>query len=205
MPRTGLTPEELYNKALDSTETEIRKNGVERLKLTEIARDLKVSHAVLYKFFSDKQALLDEVSKRWLDRIDRELERISAKEEPVDEILKEWFLTLHSMKRKKILMDPKLFGAFNLSAEKTRPFVVSHLATMSRLLEDLISKGMKSGTFSCTNAEEGARILFQGTAAFHHPRLVLESIEEERTPLLEKLLDTLISGLKTKPSEKSKK
>lgn len=205
MPRTGLTPEELYNKALDSTETEIRKNGVERLKLTDIARDLKVSHAVLYKFFSDKQALLDEVSKRWLDRIDRELERISAKEESVDVILKEWFLTLHSMKRKKILMDPKLFVAFNLSAEKTRPFVVSHISTMSRLLEELISKGMKSGLFHCSSAKEGAKILFEGTAAFHHPRLVLESIDQERTPLLETLLDTLLSGLKTMSSERPKK
>ncbi|MBM9502763.1 TetR family transcriptional regulator [Leptospira sp. 201903071] len=205
MPRTGLTPEELYNKALDSTETEIRKNGVERLKLTDIARDLKVSHAVLYKFFSDKQALLDEVSKKWLDRIDRELERISAKEEPIDGILKEWFLTLHSLKREKILLDPKLFTAFNLSAEKTRPFVVSHLTTMANLLEDLISRGMKSGMFQCSSAKEGARILFEGTAAFHHPRLVLESIDEERTLLLETLLETLISGLKTKPSVKGKK
>ncbi|AOP35202.1 TetR family transcriptional regulator [Leptospira tipperaryensis] len=205
MPRTGLTPEELYNKALDSTETEIRKNGVERLKLTDIARDLKVSHAALYKFFSDKQSLLDEVSKRWLDRIDRELERISAKEEPVDGILREWFLKLHSMKREKILVDPRLFTAFNLSAEKTRPFVVSHLSTMSRLLEDLISKGMKSGMFHCSSPKEGARILFEGTAAFHHPRLVLESIEEERTPLLEALLETLLSGLKTKSPEVSKK
>ncbi|MBM9578521.1 TetR family transcriptional regulator [Leptospira sp. 201903070] len=205
MPRTGLTPEELYKKALDSTEAEIRKNGVERLKLTDIARDLKVSHAALYKFFSDKQSLLDEVSKRWLDRIDRELERISAKEEPVDSILKEWFLKLHSLKREKILADPRLFTAFNLSAEKTRPFVVSHLATMANLLEDLVSRGMQAGTFHCSSAKEGARILFEGTASFHHPRLVLESIEVERTPLLEVLLETLISGLKMKPSLKSKK
>ncbi|XDD50839.1 TetR family transcriptional regulator [Leptospira sp. WS92.C1] len=198
MPRTGLTPEELYNKALDSTEEEIRKNGVERLKLTDIARELNVSHAALYKLFLDKQALLDEVSKRWLDRIDRELERISAKNEPIDSVLTEWFLTLHSMKREKVLSDPRLFGAFNLSAAKTRPFVVSHLTNMSGLLEKLIEKGMSSGMFYCSSAKEGAKILFEGTASFHHPKLVLEFIEEDRISSLKVLLKTLIAGLKTK-------
>ncbi|AYV55410.1 TetR/AcrR family transcriptional regulator [Leptospira kmetyi] len=198
MPRTGLTPEELYNKALDSTEEEIRKNGVERLKLTDIARELKVSHAALYKFFSDKQSLLDEVSKRWLDRIDRELEKISKKDAPVEAILSEWFMTLHLMKREKVLSDPRLFNAFNLSAEKTRPFVVSHLTHMDVLLTELVDKGISSGIFFCSNAKEGARILFEGTASFHHPRLVLESIDQDRREALNALLKTLISGLKTK-------
>ncbi|MDV6235884.1 TetR/AcrR family transcriptional regulator [Leptospira ellisii] len=198
MPRTGLTPEELYNKTLDAAEDEIRRNGVERLKLTDIARDLNVSHAALYKLFLDKQALLDEVSKRWLDRIDRTLERISDKEEPVDSVLTEWFLTLHSMKREKVLSDPKLFGAFNLSSEKTRPFVVNHLTTMFRLLEKLVSKGMESGRFRCADSREGAKILFEGTAAFHHPRIVLERIEEERVPALKAVLKTLLDGLMTR-------
>ncbi|MBW0432515.1 TetR/AcrR family transcriptional regulator [Leptospira yasudae] len=198
MPRTGLTPDELYNKALDSTEEEIRRNGVERLKLTDIARELNVSHAALYKFFSDKQSLLDEVSKRWLDRIDRELERISKQNSPVETILTEWFTTLHTMKREKVLSDPRLFSAFNLSVEKTRPFVVSHLDHMAELLEGLVQTGISNGTFHCSNAKEGARVLFEGTASFHHPRLVLESIEEDRRQALKALIKTLLAGLKSK-------
>ncbi len=198
MPKTGLKPEELQEKMLDAVENEIRRNGVERLKLTDVARDLNLSHAALYKHFSDKEALLDSVSRRWLDRLDTTLEKISSSKTPPELRLTEWFLVLHEIKRQKIQSDPKMYSAFNASAEKTRPFVQKHLRTMHEQLGKMISEGMNSGLFFCNTPEEGAKILFQGTIAFHHPRIVFENIEEDRNELLKSVLKTLLSGLKTK-------
>lgn len=198
MPKTGLTPKELQQKALDAAEEEIRKNGVERLKLTDVARELNLSHAALYKHFSDKEALLDSVSSRWLDRIDTALENVTSLEGSPEARLTEWFLTLHRLKREKVLADPKIYSAFNMSAEKTRPFVQKHIRTMYSQLQRMVGEGIRSGTFFCKTPEEGARILFEGTAAFHHPRLVFENIQEEREEFLLSLIRNLLSGLKAK-------
>lgn len=196
MPRTGLNAKELYLKALDAAEEEIRRNGVERLKLTDVARGLGVSHAALYNHFTDKEAMLDAVSKRWLDRIDQELAKITVKSKPAESRLTEWFLMLHKMKREKVLADPKLYGAFNMSAAKTRPFVQAHLQTTFTQLEQMISEGMASGEFKCKNAAVGAQVLFEGTAAFHHPRIVLDMIDTDRVASFKALLKVLLAGLK---------
>lgn len=200
MPRTGLSAEEILNRALDTAELEIRKNGVERLRLTDIAREMGISHSSLYKHFADKEALLDCVSKRWLDRIDEELERVSKSEDPPVDRIKEYFRVLHKLKREKVLSDPRLFGAFSLSADKTRPFVIKHLETSFRILKSLVEESMHAGEFHCDSAETGANILFQGTLAFHHPKIVFEKIEEDRMDLLNHILDTLILGLSQKNS-----
>ncbi len=196
MPKTGLTPTELYQKALDVTEAEIRRNGVERLRITDVARDLKITHAAVYKHFPHKEALIDAVSQRWLDRIDETLAKIAAKNLSPAVRLVEWFVTLHSMKREKILADPQLFSAFNMAAEKTRPFVMTHIKTMFVQLEQIIQAAIDSGEFKCKDAHSAAVILFEGTMAFHHPRLVWETIEVERSMILKQVLTTLLNGLK---------
>ena len=98
MPRTGWTPEELKQKALDAAELVIRKSGFERTKLTDVARDLGISHAALYKHFASKEELLDGVTGRWLEQLDRALEAVTRGPGTVPERLKTWFLTLHRLK-----------------------------------------------------------------------------------------------------------
>lgn len=197
MPKTGLKPEELQEKVLDAAEIEIRRNGVERLKLTDVARNLNLSHAALYKHFADKEALLDSISRRWLDRIDIALAEISAKTSPLEERILEWLMTLHKIKREKVQSDPRIYTAFNNSAEKTRPFVKKHIQTMYEQLEKMVQEGMQKGLFFCNTPKEGARIIFEGTAAFHHPRMVFDNIEEDRIDFLRSVVETLLSGLKT--------
>jgi AcrR family transcriptional regulator len=66
-----------------------------------IEKTLGVSHSALYKLFPDKQALLDEVSDRWLLHIEAELEKVVGRKSKAATKLRDWFLTLHQLKLKK--------------------------------------------------------------------------------------------------------
>ncbi len=201
MPRTGLTAAELHARALDVAEEEIRRVGAGRLRLTDVARRLELSHAALYKHFRDKESLLDAISERWLHRVEAELGRIAEKEKKTAQVrLNEWFLTLHRLKREKVSLDPELYRAFDMAAEKARPFVLAHLETSFAQLERIVADGMAEGYLRCRTASRGALILFEGTMAFHHPRLVLDRILEDRVPALKAVLKTLLAGMSLKDS-----
>ncbi len=195
MPRTGLTAEELHDRALDAAEEEIRRSGAARMKLTDVARRMELSHAALYKHFADKEALMDGVSERWLSRIDNELEKVAAKNKSAEARISEWFLSLHRLKRDKVSRDPELFAAFNMSAEKTRPFVMDHLNTTQSQLRRMCADALKDGVFRNRSAQACATALFEGTIAFHHPRLVVENLGENREAGLRALLKVLFAGL----------
>ncbi len=76
MPRTGLTSEQLKAKAIDCAIAQMKLVGFQRVTLSDIAKDLGVSHAALYGHFADKSALFDAVSERWLLKIDAEQETL---------------------------------------------------------------------------------------------------------------------------------
>ncbi len=195
MPRTGWTAVEIKNKAIEATMVRMRKNGFDKVRLTDIAKDLGVSHAALYAHFSDKTALLDAVSDRWLIEIDERLDAICRKpKEPVERILL-WMLTLHRAKILKVLHDPELYKAFDLSTSLTKPFTRRHMETMRIQLSGLVTEAIAKKRIKDADADIMVSVIQESLMAFHHPKLVAQHIHEKREPLLKAVLDSVLKGL----------
>jgi len=198
MPRTGLTSEQLKDKAIDCAIAQMQVVGFSRVTLSDIAKSLGVSHAALYGHFADKAALFDAVSQRWLAQVDSEQEAFCTEKKSGDALkrLVQWFIQLHRMKVQKVKHEPELFKAFNYSAQAEKPFVKKHMATMHRQLSTIVSQAIDSGLIKKQNVDAVVALLFEATIGFHHPALVATSVDENREPMLRKLLDTLIDGLR---------
>ncbi len=197
MPKTGLTQEQLKKRAIDQTIERMRKFGYEKVRLSDIAKDLGVTHAALYGHFADKAALFDAVSERWIDDIDRQLEEVCNDcgiSNSLERITK-WFLVLHRAKREKVQYDPEIFRAFNMSAQIEKEFVQRHLALMDSHLTGMVQQAITDGLLK-GDASTIVKILFTATIEFHFPTMVLERIGENREHLLEQILSTIYKGLK---------
>ena len=197
MPKTGLTSEQIKERAIECTVARMRKYGFEKVRLSEIAKDLGVTHAALYGHFSDKAALFDAVSERWLQDLDSKLEDVCANKQKFDplECMTQWFLTLHRAKCAKVRNDPELFRAFNFSAQIEKQFVCTHLQNMSSQLTRLVEEALKQKLFR-GEAKTLVPLFFEATMSFHHPVLVAQHMNEEREALLRNVLDALYKGLK---------
>ena len=195
MPRTGLTQDALRRAALAAAEAAIRRYGIEKSSLVDVAKRLGVTHSALYKLFPDKNALMDAVSDRWLQDTEAELEAIARRKAPAAKRLREWFVRLHTLKREKVLADPELYAAFDRAATQARPFIERHLQVMRDQVERILAQGMAAGEFRRSTPKALAHTLFEATLAFHHPRSVLENIEDDRVPQLRKVLNLLLAGL----------
>lgn len=198
MPRTGMTAEEIKEKAIDATVARMRKEGFDKVRLIDIAKDLNLSHAALYAHFKDKTALLDAVSERWLLKIDESLEAVCRKEkDPVDKIVL-WMLTLHRAKVAKVQNDPELYKAFDMSTAVQKPFSKKHMETMRRQLIGLVNEAVTKRRLKNIDPENIADILHTSMLAFHHPKLVAQYIQEKREPLLRQVLEKILVGLNLK-------
>jgi AcrR family transcriptional regulator len=195
MPKTGLTSEEIREKALEITEEKIRYHGFEKFRLTDLAKELNVSHAALYNHFPNKSALLDAISERWLTQMDHALGCIVKKKTSPCKLIIEWFLQYHKLKREKVLKDPELFKSFNMAAELEKPFILIHLQNMNNQLLELVQRAATTGEIHNKLPEEMVEILMEATVSFHHPRMVLDHKDENREPLLQKIIEVLLGGL----------
>lgn len=196
MPRTGLTQEQLREAVLEAVEANVRRYGLERTRLVDVAKTVGVSHSALYKLFPDKQALLDEVSERWLWHIEGELRKVATRKTKAATKLRDWFVALHQLKLKKVRSDPELYASFNAAASASRPFVQRHLQNSLEMLGGIVRQGIESGEFARGDVEGISQTLFTATLAFHHPKLVLDHLNQNRLGDLNALLDLLLRGLR---------
>jgi AcrR family transcriptional regulator len=200
MPRTGLTAAELKRKAIEATMDAMRHYGFDKVRLTDIAKELGVSHAALYQHFADKTALLDAVSASWLSELDATLDAIRRKsaKEPTAK-LEAWMLALHRAKLEKVLHDPELYKSFDLLAVAEKPYVKQHMATMSAQLTALVEEAIAKRRLKGVEPQQLSQIVWESMMAFHHPKLVAQHVGENREPLLKEVLASVLRGLGLKP------
>lgn len=170
----GVVP--LSHRILDAAEVVLRRHGVEKTNVVDIARSLGMSHGNIYRHFPSKQALLDAVAVRWLHKVSDPLEAITNDRAcPAAERLQVWFDTLREAKRHKVRDDPELFHVYHNTVMAMREVVDEHIALLSGQVERIIADGIAAGEFAGGREPAVlARAFQQATLAFHHPALVMQ-------------------------------
>jgi AcrR family transcriptional regulator len=196
VPRTGLSPEEMRDAALEAAETVIRRHGVERTRIVDIAAVVGVNHALLYRHFKDRAALIDAVSERWLSRLRQDLDGIALGAGRPGERIRHWLIALHRILSEKRRSDPELFRSYRQAHDEDRPLIGKHGTAVRWQLAKLVTEAMQSGALADANPLETAVSLFDATASFHHPALVDEHSGTDREAALVPLVDLLMRGLK---------
>jgi AcrR family transcriptional regulator len=195
MPKTGLTAVQVREKAIDVAIAQMRQNGFEKVRLVDIAKELGVSHAALYIHFTDKEALLDAVSERWLKSLEAALERVCQKNgDPIAKI-REWFLKLHQMKREKVINDPELYEAFKSVADQQKDVYKEHLVLMNGQLTEIVKSAAAKKKLAKYSIEKTVALLFEVTTGFHNPMLIARHLNEKRDNILKQVLDVVLDGL----------
>lgn len=195
MPRTGLTPSEIQDKAVEIAIDQMRAKGFEKVRLVDVAKEMGISHAALYSHFQDKTALLDAVSERWLVGLDQMQDLLVAeKKDPLQKI-RTWFLNLHRMKLEKVKLDPELYKAFDMAAEESKPFIQTHLSNMHQQMAKLVTEAIEQKKLKKRDVNLVTEILISAGTAFTHPKLVAQHFEEDREPLLLQTMDAVLKGL----------
>ena len=182
--------------ALDAAESVIRRHGVDRMRIVDVAKLVGVNHAILYRHFTDRADLIDAVSLRWLTKLQKKLEAITAADGDPDVRLKQWFATLYALLREKRTADPDLYRSFRLAADENRPFVGKHVAAIRWQVAKLVTEAMQTGQYRDSNPLETATVLFEATTAFHHPALIDDQAAADRQDILALLLEMLTAGLR---------
>jgi AcrR family transcriptional regulator len=182
-----LTPERI----LEATEDVLRRFGLAKATVVDVARALDVSHGSVYRHFPSKASLREAVSKRWLDRVNAPLLKIAESAGPAPARLERWLRTMIAIKHKKVLEDPEMFDTYLTLAQEACKVVRAHKDGLVDQIAGILSDGVKQGAFQVADAKATARALFDATSRFHHPA----HAEEWRDPQLAGRIDALLAML----------
>jgi AcrR family transcriptional regulator len=182
-----LTPERI----LEVTEDALRRFGLAKATVVDVARALDVSHGSVYRHFPSKASLREAVAQRWLERVSTPLRRIAENTEPAPAKFDKWLRALFSAKQKRYLEDPEMFATYLTLAREACKTVKGHRACLTDQLELILSDGVKQDAFQIDDVKVAAQAIFDAVTRFHHPA----HADEWNDPQLPARIDAVISLL----------
>ena len=186
-----LTPERI----LEATEEVLRRYGLAKATVVDVARALDVSHGSVYRHFPSKASLRQAVAKRWLDRANAPLQKIAETTGPAPARLDKWLRAMVDIKYKKVTEDPEMFATYLTLAQEACEAVKAHKERLVDQVAHIISDGVKQGAFQVADAKVAARAVFDATTRYHHPAHSDEWKDPARPARIDALLGLLLRGL----------
>jgi AcrR family transcriptional regulator len=189
-----LTPERI----LEVTEDVLRRFGLAKATVVDVARALDVSHGSVYRHFPSKASLREAVAKRWLARVSAPLDEIAEDAGPAPARLERWLRTLCLAKQKKVSEDPEMFATYLTLAREACSVVKAHKDGLIDQIADIISDGVKQGAFDVADPKASARAIFEATSRYQHPAHADEWKDPDLAARLDVLLVLLLRGLEAR-------
>ena len=186
-----LTPERI----LEVTEDVLRRYGLTKATVVDVARALDVSHGSVYRHFPSKASLRQAVAKRWLDRANAPLQKIAETSGPAPARLEKWLRTMFEIKYKKVSEDPEMFQTYLTLAREACEVVQAHKDRLVGQVAHILSDGVKQGVFQIADPAATARAVFDATTRYHHPAHSDDWSDPQTPARIDALLALLLRGL----------
>src|SRR5690606_38703165 len=170
--KAAVAAEDTRERILQAAEAVLRRYGLAKTTVVDVARALDMSHANVYRHFESKAALLDALVERWLAAIAEPLAAIAERDGPAALRLEEWFLTLIDFKRRNILGEPELFATYHAATEAARGVVEAHLARYHDHLVRILRDGVANGEWAVSDPDTAARIVRNAMRVYFDPHHV---------------------------------
>lgn len=182
-------------RVLDAARAQVRRYGVGKTTVQDIARVLGTSHTALYRHFPSKQAILEALAGEAMEADAAAAGAELARPGPAAARIMAAILAVHRAKLRRLAQDPELHGLAVLMMTQRPDLVAGWMAAIREVLARAIRDGIALGEFAATDAESAAQALLVGCAAFLHPGLVAQNAGQPTEEWAEAVVGLMLDGL----------
>lgn len=164
---------------LDTARKLLRRYGQDKLTVVDIAREMGMSHANVYRYFTTKSAILDAIIDEWLARLETFVEAIVQRQDSAAKRIEAVVVELHRKRKKKLMKDARVFDTYRRVVEIRPDMAARRRQQLIRVFKTLLDEGVRSGEFAPMNTMSSAVTLKDATALFLHPLMIPTNLHEE--------------------------
>ncbi|TDK39571.1 TetR/AcrR family transcriptional regulator [Rhizobium deserti] len=188
--------QENLTRILDAAERLFKHYGYTKTNVADIARDLGMSPANIYRFFSSKSEIHQALCRRMLSASYEVARSIVEGKGSACARLMEFTLGQFQFTLETMLDEKKVHEMVVVAMEQNWPVIEEHIEKLRLLVERTITEGISGGEFRAQDAALGAENFMSATVILCHPQLVAKCLAETRIGKPEDLVKFALHALK---------
>ena len=169
--------------------------GYQKTTMADIAKELEMSAANLYRFFASKAELRDAVGRQLMGEVEDAVSQIADRPGRAGERLRDAFLMMNKMNLERYLSDQKMHEMIAVALDESWDMVMEHIRVLEGLVTRICADGIASGEFKVKDATLAARCTKTAMIAYCHPQM-LEECAEVPGPSAEEMIDFCLAALR---------
>jgi AcrR family transcriptional regulator len=171
-----------------------RQIGYQKTTVADIAKELRMSPANVYRFFDSKKAIHEGVARTLMGGVEQAAETIATGRGSAASRLRELMTTIHRMNSERYVGDSKLHEMVEIAMEESWEVCVAHMEQITHTIAAVIADGAASGEFEAPDVPLAAMCATTAMMRFFHPQMIAQCANKPG-PSLDQMIDFVIAGL----------
>jgi AcrR family transcriptional regulator len=168
--------------------------GFDKTTVADIARELQMSPANVYRYFAAKSEINEAVCMDLLGKIEAEAEKIAASRSTATQRIRNLIGAVEKTYHKQYKFDRKLHDLIDAAISENWAIMRWHNERMTEILEQIIASGMASGEFPQGDATLATGLVYTACIRFRDPRLIV-AFEQELEPTLDQMIGFCLTAI----------
>jgi AcrR family transcriptional regulator len=171
-----------------------RQIGYQKTTVADIAKELRMSPANVYRFFDSKKSIHEGVARTLMGEVEVEAQRIVQAPGPASVRLREMMKTIHRMNTERYVGDSKLHEMVEIAMQEDWDVCVAHMECIASTLGQVIAQGVASGEFEAPDLLLASLCACTAMMRFFHPQMIAQCATKPG-PTIDQMIDFVIAGL----------
>ena len=166
-------------RIMDTAEALFRRLGFAKTAVADIAAELKMSPANVYRFFSSKNAIVEAICQRCLGEVEDRAWAVARSPGSAAERIERLVLEIVAFHKENNLTDQRVNDIVLAAIELSWGAIRAHKEHMRMVFEAILREGLERGEFEALDPRETSRLMLIALVHFCHPVLVAEYLQDQ--------------------------
>jgi len=177
-PQVRIKPEDTRARIIETAEVLFRRLGFAKTAVADIAAELDMSPANVYRFFPSKNAIVEAICRRFLAEIDDKAWAVARAKGSASNRLERLILEILSYHKENVLAEQRVNDLVLAAIELSWDAIRAHKEVMRTVVEVILRDGIEAGEFETVEPRETAELFMRSVLCFTHPMVIGQCMEE---------------------------
>jgi AcrR family transcriptional regulator len=165
-------------RIIETAEVLFRRMGFAKTAVADIAAELDMSPANIYRFFSSKNAIVDAICQRCLGELEERAWAVARSRASASTRIEQMFLQVLAYHKENLITEQRVHDMVLVAMEQNWEAIAAHKQTISSVIELIVRDGIEAGEFEKSDPRATAMWLMFSLVRYCHPLMIADCIKD---------------------------